>query len=82
MPRVIEKKMDDVKVGDVTICQRGDGFWATPGGGYVSNRGYALQIAKKLNHKHPNIKSPMAKLADKTVSRLQGLSSETSLMTA
>jgi hypothetical protein len=82
MPRIIEKKMDDVKVGNVTICQRDDGFWAVPGRKHVTNRGYALQIAKRLNHKHPNIKSPMANLADKTVSRLQGLSSETSIMSA
>jgi hypothetical protein len=71
MPRIIEKKMDDAEVGSVKLLQRDDGLWAVPGGGHVTNKGYALQIAKRLNNKHPNIKSPMAKLADKTVNRIE-----------
>tara|TARA_R110000850_G_scaffold270423_1_gene403459 strand:- start:75 stop:326 length:252 start_codon:yes stop_codon:yes gene_type:complete len=83
MPRFIEKKMDDAEVGSVKLLQRDDGLWAIPGGGHVINKGYALQIAKRLNHKHPNIKSPIAKLADKTVNRIEySMRSDRSLMGA
>ena len=76
------KTTEDVTISGITLTQREDGAWAIPGGGHVTNRGYAVQIAKSLAYNHQSVVNPIAKLADKTVSRLIGASPETSVMSA
>ena len=83
MPRFIEKKKNDVKVGDVTLLQREDGSYAVPGGGKILDRGHAFHAAKNLLKSHKNIKSPISALADKTVNRIEySMRSDRSLMGA
>tara|TARA_R100000951_G_scaffold110053_1_gene107768 strand:- start:953 stop:1213 length:261 start_codon:yes stop_codon:yes gene_type:complete len=61
---------ENVEVKGITLLKRDDGNYAVPGGGYVTNVGYAEKIAKRLANNFPKVKSPMGKLAAKTVSRL------------
>ena len=65
------KKLDDVTVSGITLTQREDGAWAIPGGGHVTNKGYAVQIAKSLAYNHQSVVNPIAKLADKIVTRIE-----------
>ncbi len=74
-----EKNGDIVENGFI-ICKRHDGNYAVPGGFHVTNDGYAKQIAKRLAFEYPKVKSPMAKLAAKTVTRIRGASSSTAVM--
>lgn len=67
-------KNEDVEVGGITLLKRDDGSYAVPGGGYVSNRGYAEQIAKRLAFEHPKASTPMSSLVQKTVTRLTAAS--------
>jgi len=76
------KKQDEVTEGSVTFQQREDGMWALPGEYYTTNKAYARQIAKRLNFEINGAKSPIAKLAEKHVTRIKGLCSETSVMGA
>ena len=69
-------KADNVEVNGFTIVKREDGNYAIPGGGHVSNLGYARQIARRLSYENPKAKSPVSKLADKVVTRLNGASRE------
>ena len=72
----------NVEEGDIVLMKREDGAWAVPGGGHVTNIGYARQIAKKLAYANPSVKSPMANLANKVVTRLNGVCSESVVMGA
>lgn len=77
MPRTYEptiSQTENVEVNGFTIVKREDGNWATPGGGYITNEGYARQVARRLSYENPNAKSPMARLASKTVTRLTAAS--------
>ena len=65
------KKLDDVTISGITLTQREDGAWAIPGGGHVTNKGYAVQIAKSLAYNHQSVVNPIAKLADKIVTRIE-----------
>lgn len=65
------KASEDINFRCVTIMRRDDGNYAIPGGGYVTNKGYAEKIAKRLAMNHAGIKSPIAELAKKTVARLE-----------
>ena len=65
------KTTDDVTVSGITLTQREDGAWAIPGGGHVTNKGYAVQIAKSLAYNHQSVVNPIAKLADKIVTRIE-----------
>ena len=77
-----EAKTEDVTVEGITLLKKDDGNYAVPGGGHVTNEGYARQIAKRLNFEINGAKSPIAKLAEKHVTRIKGLCSETSVMGA
>ena len=72
----------NVEEGGIVLMKREDGNYALPGGGHVTNEGYARQIAKKLAYANPSVKSPMANLANKVVTRLSGVCSDTSVMSA
>ena len=65
------KTTEDVTVRGITLTQREDGAWAIPGGGHVTNKGYAVQIAKSLAYNHQSVVNPIAKLADKIVTRIE-----------
>ena len=65
------KTSEDVTVSGITLTQREDGAWAIPGGGHVTNKGYAVQIAKSLAYNHQSVVNPIAKLADKIVTRIE-----------
>lgn len=75
-------KNEDVNVGGITLIKREDGNYAAHGGGHFTNRGYAEKAAKRLARNHPQCKTEMSKLVDKTVKRLSGASRETSVMSA
>jgi hypothetical protein len=76
------KTNEDINVGGITLLQRIDGYWATPGGGYIKNRGHAERAAKNLAKSNPNVQTKLSDLINKTVSRLDGASSDTSIMGA
>ena len=76
------KTSEDVNVGGITLTQREDGFYAVQGGGYIKDRGHAERAAKNLARSNPRMKSKLNKLVTKTVNRLNGASSETSIMSA
>ena len=76
------KTNEDIEHEGITLVQREDGFYAVPGGGHFTNRGYAEKAAKRLARNHPQCKTEMSKLVDKTVKRLSGASRETSVMSA
>jgi hypothetical protein len=65
---------DNVEEGGITLLKRDDGSYAVPGGGYVSNRGYAQQVAKRLAFEYPKVSTPMSSLVQKTVTRLTAAS--------
>ena len=65
------KTTEDVTINGITLTQREDGAWALPGGGHVTNKGYAVQIAKSLAYNHQSVVNPIAKLADKIVTRIE-----------
>lgn len=67
-------KNEDVEVGGITLLKRDDGSYAVPGGGHVSNRGYAQQIAKRLAFEYPKVSTPVSSLVQKTVTRLTAAS--------
>ena len=67
-------KNDDVEVGGITLLKRADGSYAIPGGGHVTNKGYAQQIAKRLAFEYPKVSTPMSSLVRKTVTRLTAAS--------
>lgn len=73
-------KNDDVEEGGITLLKRDDGGYAVPGGGHVTNKGYAKQVAKRLAFNYPKVSTPMSKLVSKTVTRLNGACSGTSVM--
>ena len=73
---------EHVEFKGVTLLQKEDGTFATPGGGYIVDRGHAVRAAKNLSKSHKGIKSPMSELVRKTVDRLNGASSDTSVMGA
>jgi hypothetical protein len=73
---------DDIHVGGITLLQRGDGTWAVPGGGYIVNRNHAAKAAENLAKSNPNVKTELSDLVHKTVTRLDGASSDTSIMSA
>lgn len=73
-------KNEDVEVGGITLLKRDDGNYAVPGGGHVTNEGYANKIAKRLARNHPKVSTPMSRLVSKTVTRLNGACSGTSVM--
>jgi hypothetical protein len=75
-------KTDDVHVGGITLLQRWDGYWATPGGGHIKERDYAVKAAENLAKSNPNVQTKLSDLINKTVSRLDGASSDTSVMSA
>lgn len=75
-------KNEDVNVDGITFIKREDGNYALPGGGHFTNRGYAEKAAKRLARNHPQCKTEISKLVDKTVKRLSGASRETSVMSA
>jgi hypothetical protein len=73
---------DDIHVGGITLLQRGDGYWAVPGGGYIVNRNHAVKAAENLAKSNPNVQTKLSDLINKTVTRLDGASSDTSIMSA
>lgn len=75
-------KNEDVEVGGITLLKRDDGSYAVPGGLYVTNKGYAKLVAKRLSYEFNVPASPVTKLANKVVTRLCGASSDTSIMGA
>jgi hypothetical protein len=42
------KRADNIDEGCITLLQRPDGFWATPGGGHIVNRNHAVKAAENL----------------------------------
>jgi hypothetical protein len=75
-------KTDDIHVGGITLLQRWDGTWAVPGGGYIVERNYAVKAAENLCKSNPNVRSELSDLINKTVTRLNGESPNTSIMSA
>jgi hypothetical protein len=75
-------KTDDIHVGGITLLQRPDGYYATPGGGYIVNRNHAVKAAENLAKSNPNVQTKLSDLINKTVTRLNGASSDTSIMSA
>jgi hypothetical protein len=75
-------KTDDIHVGGITLLQRWDGTWAVPGGGYIVNRNHAVKAAENLCKSNPNVQTKLSDLINKTVTRLNGASSDTSIMSA
>ena len=73
---------EDVNYKGVTLLQREDGSWAVPGTGHILDKGDAKKAAENLWKSHKGIKSPIGNLVHKTVTRLQGASSDTSVMGA
>lgn len=73
---------EDVNYKGVTLLRREDGSWAVPGGGRILDKGNTKKAAENLWKSHKGIKSPIGKLVNKTVTRLQGASSDTSVMSA
>jgi len=73
---------EDIEHEGITLVQREDGFYAVPGRGYIKDRGHAERAAKTLARSYPQTKTKLIKLVDKTVNRLNGASSETSIMSA
>lgn len=65
---------DDVEVGGITLLKRDDGTYAVPGGLYVTNKGYAQQVAKRLAFEYPKVSTPVSSLVQKTVTRLTAAS--------
>ena len=76
------KTNEDIEHEGITLVQREDGFYAVPGRGYIKDRGHAERAAKTLARSYPQTKTKLIKLVDKTVNRLNGASSETSIMSA
>ena len=76
------KTNEDIEHEGITLVQREDGFYAVQGGGYIKDRGHAQRAAKNLARSYPQTKTKLIKLVDKTVNRLNGASSETSIMSA
>lgn len=76
------KTNEDVEHEGITLVQREDGFYAVPGGLYVTNKGYAKEVARRLNYEFSMPAPPMTKLSKKVVTRLSGASSDTSIMGA
>jgi hypothetical protein len=77
------KKNDDIHEDGVTFLQRPDGYWAVPGPGYyIKNRNHAVKAAQNLAKSNPNVQTKLSDLINKTVSRLDGASSDTSIMGA
>jgi len=76
------KTNEDIEHEGITLVQREDGFYAVQGGGYIKDRGHAERAAKTLARSYPQTKTKLIKLVDKTVNRLNGASSETSIMSA
>ena len=73
---------EDIEHDWVTLLQRKDGSYAVPGGGYIVKRGDAEKAAKNLARSNSRMKKKLNALVDKTVNRLNGASSETSIMSA
>lgn len=73
---------EDVNYKGVTLLQREDGSWAVPGGGRILDKGCAERAAKNLARSNPKVKDKLGDLVTKTVARLQGASSDTSVMGA
>lgn len=73
---------EDVNYKGVTLLQREDGSWATPGGGRILDKGCAERAAKNLAKSNPKVRDKLGDLVTKTVARLQGASSDTSIMGA
>ena len=76
------KTNEDIEHEGITLVQREDGFYAVPGRGYIKDRGHAERAARSLAKSNPRMKSKLNKLVNKTVNRLNGASSETSVMSA
>ena len=73
---------ENIEEDGATLLQREDGFYAVPGGGYIIKRGDAKRAAKALAKSNKGLSTPLSKLVNKTVSRLNGACSDSALMGA
>ena len=76
------KTSENVEYDWVTFLKRKDGKYAVPGGGYIKDRGDAEKAAKNLARSNSRMKKKLNALVNKTVTRLEGASPETSVMSA
>lgn len=74
--------VENIEEDGATLLQREDGYYATPGGGYIVKRGDAKRAAKALAKSNKGLSTPLSKLVKKTVRRLNGACSDTSVMSA
>lgn len=76
------KTSENVEYDWVTLLQRKDGKYAVPGGRYIVKRADAEKAAKNLARSNSRMKKKLNALVNKTVTRLEGASPETSVMSA
>lgn len=74
-----QEKTDDIEVSWITLLKREDGYYAVPGGGYIKEKAHAIKAARNLARSNV---APVEPVKVRTVTRLEGASNETSVMSA
>lgn len=65
---------EHINIDGIQLIQRGDGFYAVPGGGFIKDRGHAEAAARGLVKS--NTKLRQEKLAAKRVTRINAAGRE------